>query len=356
MNKNLLIKLLEASRDGQVYNTAKKRLSHTHDCIHDPIGDYCFFSPKKALPVLPILLVAHIDTVNFSGSRVKVVEDHGVLFNQNGILGADDRAGVFIILELMENLNAVPYILLTNHEEIGGIGVTSFCNAKILDQYLPEINMFVEFDRRGVNQYVSYAKLPTKIEQLFENYGYENHHGSYSDVATLSRHYDIAHVNFSAGYFNEHSPSEYCSLAGIQFAIDNAALVLPLIREQVFVEEIVFKSQYYGSYSTVPAKKSKKAKKAKVSSLESKVYTTEKTYATYDEYWEEQYGAINGKSSFPLDDTEIEGGGSLDISCPHCGSFYYTEVDHEYYYCGGCKDYYSLSDVIENDNLLGGNR
>lgn len=334
MKNMLLIDLLEATRDGQVFNIAKKHLRDKMDCLHDPAGDYCFFTPKKSQKVLPLLLVAHIDTVNLYGTKVKVYEDNGNLRNIHGILGADDRAGVYIILELIQKLDAVPYVLLTNHEEIGGIGVKSFCDANILDSYLKGINMFIEFDRRGVNQYVTYSPLPSKMGQFFEDYGYEKGNGSYSDVATLSRTYQIAHVNLSAGYFNEHSKYEYCSLSGVQFAIDNALQVLPLITEKVMVDNKPVTQ--YEDFNWQYSSKTKKVKKVQAKTTP-KVVTKDKEYGTYEQWWEETYGAINGNAKEP---THHEDG-----MCPHCHGDEVEEVDYHYYICRACMSYIDYKDL-----------
>ncbi|MBN1154633.1 M20/M25/M40 family metallo-hydrolase [candidate division KSB1 bacterium] len=53
----------------------------------------------------PLLLMAHLDTVSSTADLVPVVEDGVIRSSGNTILGADDRAGVAIILYVLERLS-----------------------------------------------------------------------------------------------------------------------------------------------------------------------------------------------------------------------------------------------------------
>ena len=73
-----------------------------------------------ALGTTPIGLVAHMDTVH-TNQPVNIFfdEQEEVMWSPQG-LGADDRAGVFSIVEIIER-GYRPTIILTTDEEIGGV-------------------------------------------------------------------------------------------------------------------------------------------------------------------------------------------------------------------------------------------
>lgn len=88
----------------------------------------------------PILLVAHIDTVydhkfyncagndftnsDFSKKKIFFDSNEKIIWSPEG-LGADDRAGIFIIIKLLLS-GLRPYILFTTDEEIGRKGAKQF--------------------------------------------------------------------------------------------------------------------------------------------------------------------------------------------------------------------------------------
>ena len=70
---------------------------------------------------IPIALVAHMDTVfKKTPENIYYDADQNVMWSSQG-LGADDRAGVFAIVSII-NKGYRPHIILTTDEEIGGIG------------------------------------------------------------------------------------------------------------------------------------------------------------------------------------------------------------------------------------------
>ena len=71
---------------------------------------------------IPVALVSHLDTVHRKSNRdcMFVDERKGVAWSPNG-LGADDRAGVFAIIQLVK-AGFRPHIIFTHGEESGGTG------------------------------------------------------------------------------------------------------------------------------------------------------------------------------------------------------------------------------------------
>lgn len=150
----------------------------------------------------PYALVAHVDTL--APPKVSLYMDTlGFVRNRHGILGADDRNGCWIISELMR-FN--PHIFLFNYEESGGIGVRSF----FMNHEIPKgINYFLEFDRKGMGEFVYYSDVPSrKLVRWAEMFGMTEEWGSFSDVSVMTDETNIPHLNLSAGFVSEHSKNE----------------------------------------------------------------------------------------------------------------------------------------------------
>lgn len=259
MNYKFLMDLLMMSDSG-AYHLMKERMVNTHVC-QEQKGEYGFFVPKG--DALPLLLVAHVDTVRRGMEPIALQKKHGIIRNRLGVLGGDDRAGMYIISRLLEAMPVKPYVLLTFGEESGGIGARSFVESDLLKDYLDDINLFIEYDRRGVNEFVSYCEIPLDLANLMEESGFSQGYGSFSDVDILTRDYHTAHVNISAGYFNEHTSMEYISLPGVEFVISASLELFPQLRKK-YVEEprkkagAKYLSKYGNLFDTGKTKKGKK--------------------------------------------------------------------------------------------------
>jgi hypothetical protein len=220
-----LIELLESGKR-QCYKYMDKCIRDTHKPHSGKM--WKLWIPKEN--PLPLLLVAHIDTV---GTKLPyVLNDGGIIRSYNKqVLGGDDRAGVYIVGQIVKRMERKPYVLLCDEEERGMIGAYAFADSGMLEGL--DVNIYVEYDRRGINEYVTYLQpKTTAIQAVMEAYGYVKAFGTYSDVKALSQKTNIAHVNLSAGYFNQHSIHETLSLAGVQFAIETGPNMLPVLCEE----------------------------------------------------------------------------------------------------------------------------
>lgn len=172
----------------------------------------------------PMCLVAHIDTVcNKVDLPVILKVNHNLIENTKGILGADDRAGVYGILEIVRELHAngnpLPSVLFTNYEESGGRGVKAFIATGKFDPR--GIDLLVELDRRGCNEYVFYSTtLPVQVKNYVESFGFREERGSYSDISDLTDTYEIPSVNLSIGYYNQHTMRETLHYDELMLTVD----------------------------------------------------------------------------------------------------------------------------------------
>lgn len=154
---------------------------------------------------IPVMLVAHMDTV-FKDPPKKIFYDQKqhIMWSPQG-LGADDRAGVYLIWKIIQ-AGYRPYICLTTDEELGGIGAASF--VEDVPNCLFDLKYIIELDRQGMNDCVFYSCANAEFEAFVEKYGFVTNFGSFSDISEICPVWKIAGVNLSVGYKNEHSQIE----------------------------------------------------------------------------------------------------------------------------------------------------
>jgi acetylornithine deacetylase/succinyl-diaminopimelate desuccinylase-like protein len=173
-------------------------------------------------------VAAHIDTVHWP-RPVEIVQQDGILFgvdkeNRRMGIGADDKAGVFVCLELLERFDNIA-IALFAAEEVGCVGAYHAPAA-----WFGNVGCVIEFDCPG-SELVSYTCGGT---QLFANDGefirtarpvldaheltrWQNH--PFTDVMALRRRFDLSCLNLSCGYHNWHQSDEYLVLDEVEAAV-----------------------------------------------------------------------------------------------------------------------------------------
>lgn len=158
-----------------------------------------------AIGDIPIALVAHLDTVFVDPvENLYYDERKNVLWSPEG-LGADDRAGVFLILQIIKS-GLRPSVIFTTDEEKGGLGAIQF--AIDIPKPATDIKYLIELDRQGTNDCVFYDCDNLAFSEYVESFGFVETFGSFSDISMICPQWGIAGVNLSVGYFNEHSVSE----------------------------------------------------------------------------------------------------------------------------------------------------
>jgi len=175
---------------------------------------YVLWYKGEGLPCL----VAHIDHVyeEKNWSKRPILYNEEYLWSPMGIAG-DDRAGVYAVMKLFEVLEV--NALFTDGEERGGVGAMEACG----ESKLASVPYFIEIDRRGFKEAVFYNEeeelLPEFVKIISKHFTISQ--GSFSDISILGSHFNIASVNLSAGFVNEHQKSaEYIYLPSLQYTID----------------------------------------------------------------------------------------------------------------------------------------
>lgn len=170
---------------------------------------------------IPIMLVAHVDTVHRTSPELIVYDrEQNILWSPTG-LGADDRAGVAGIIELVSR-GFKPHVLFLDLEETGCIGARSA--AKELS--VPDVHYLIELDRRGSDDCVFYDCGNEEFMKYVENFGFTTSFGSFTDICELSPAWDVASVNLSTGYYNEHTLHEHLKINEWLATINRVAKML----------------------------------------------------------------------------------------------------------------------------------
>lgn len=189
-----------------------------------------------------ILLSAHLDTVERIDSYRTLFQEGTILTSSNGILGADDRAGIAAILELMERIPATDFrgtikLAFSVEEEIGCRG------AEAMDaSFLEDVDAAIVFDRCGTRDIVTgchgeFDFCETAFGACFEQAGLlsdmpdwrTTRYGGSSDAKLFALR-AIPAVNLSVGYLHEHTDFEQVDFAA---TLETVRLVETLLHHRL---------------------------------------------------------------------------------------------------------------------------
>ena len=194
------------------------------------------------------LICSHLDTINDS-KKIKLqnsdIEIDGdiIKLSQSSLakcLGGDDRCGVYTALQLIDLGFPFGFAFFCD-EEVGCIGSSML--AKNIDEN-ESITAFIGLDRRGLDNVTVYGYDNQDLINLFENEGYIEVDGSITDVAVLSEQSsrNLACVNLSVGYYNEHTKREFINIFAIQRAIKTLIKLCFVLSKKAYTYNV---SDYY---------------------------------------------------------------------------------------------------------------
>jgi len=173
------------------------------------------------------LLSAHLDTVQDSDDYALAgfAKIKGNILRSYGVLGGDDKAGIYAILHVLNERPDVNFVFFVE-EEIGGSNGSTYwtkMNGKEVEENVP---WSIVIDRRGNSDILCYDHFGTYGTEEFQNallsvgkkYGLSSTHGSVSDADKLKYH--ISSANISAGYYNPHSKNEFVYIPDLMNIVD----------------------------------------------------------------------------------------------------------------------------------------
>jgi hypothetical protein len=166
------------------------------------------------------LFVGHTDTVHHEAGRqvVRVDKSQTVRVHQSiptNCLGADDGAGVLVLLAMIE-MGVPAYYIFTRCEERGGVGASYLTKAH--SDLLRQFDRAVAFDRKGVSSVITHQGWGRCCSDAFADalcdaltndtlmYAPDDG-GVYTDTAEFVSIIPEC-TNISVGYLNEHTTNE----------------------------------------------------------------------------------------------------------------------------------------------------
>lgn len=166
-----------------------------------------------------VMFTSHLDTATSAMTSIThVIEDNIIKTDGKSILGADDKAGVTIMLYMIQNrIPGLYYFFLG--EEVGCVG-----SKKVADKHketkIDGINKVISFDRRGKTSVITFQSnyrccsdkfaeaLSAELNKADSTFNYKNDpNGIYTDSAKFISIYPEC-TNISVGYQNEHTFAE----------------------------------------------------------------------------------------------------------------------------------------------------
>lgn len=184
------------------------------------------------------LLVAHMDQVSNCKPAKHIKIERGVIkAKKYGNLGADDKNGVWLILQVIKQYPDVNFIFSVAEEKCGfQFGTLLELCATELDA----ISYALVLDRQngsniiGVNNGYCKNDLENTISQIGLEYSYKPEIGAFGDADTLARF--IPCVNLSCGYYNPHTKQEYTIIKHLDNALSFACALIkdvPKLRYEI---------------------------------------------------------------------------------------------------------------------------
>ena len=209
--------------------------------------------------VSDVMFTSHLDTASSANTAVNhVIEGNLIKTDGKSILGADDKAGVTIMLYMIKNEVPGLYYFFVG-EEVGCVGSKKVAGVQ-KENKIPGINKVISFDRRGNNSVITYQSgkrccsdnfgktLSAELNQADPDFLYESDPtGVLTDSIQFISIYSEC-TNISVGYQSEHTQSETQDIKHLEKLAKACLKVdwnsLPVERDPTVVE---YKS--YDSYS-----------------------------------------------------------------------------------------------------------
>lgn len=208
-----------------------------------------------------VMFTSHLDTATSTLSKVNHIFDENMIKTDGkSILGADDKAGVTVMLYMIEKKVPGLYYFFLG-EEVGCVGSKKLAT-KHGESKIESINKVISFDRRGTNSVITYQSskrccsdafgdaLSVELNKVESTFKYEKDDtGVLTDSVQFIGIYSEC-TNISVGYYSEHTFSERQDIEHLDKLAKACVSVdwnnLPVERDPSKVE---YKSYSYTGYS-----------------------------------------------------------------------------------------------------------
>lgn len=177
-------------------------------------------------------VVAHTDSVHriVDMDIIELEDNNDILYavekgtNKKTGCGGDNKAGVYVCLELLNRVEVIKAAFFVS-EEYGCFGSiladeNFFENVGYALQFDAPENDWVTHYCNGVKLFDENGDFYKTIQPILEDYmgDYSLDRHPYTDVSILGAFYDFSCINYSVGYYNMHSNSEYVNFKHVEQA------------------------------------------------------------------------------------------------------------------------------------------
>ena len=189
----------------------------------DPVGnlmkrigndgtDQDIYTVDKDENFCPVMWSCHTDTVHKKAGRQMLCIESGIISSVDGnCLGADDGAGIWLMVNMIQNRKPGLYVF-HRAEECGGIGSAYLSNHEAM--IVEGIKFAIAFDRKGKNDIITHQGARTASDEFARSLASElnmNYIPDDSGMFTDTENYtDIIGEcsNISVGYESAHTKLE----------------------------------------------------------------------------------------------------------------------------------------------------
>jgi hypothetical protein len=227
------------------------------------------------------VFTAHLDTSGATRTKVNhVIDGKLIKTDKKSILGADDKAGVTIMLYMISNNIPGLYYFFVG-EESGCIG-----SSRLSRNFKEKYNRMISFDRRGVDSVITYQSFTrccsdkfaqSLANELNKHGGFDyrlDEGGIYTDSAEFTNLIPEC-TNISVGYYSEHTFNESQDISHLEKLSEACLKVdwenLPIVRDPLKTE--------YREYRTTSS-----YKKTYNNNYNSGVYNSHNSYNKKSDY------------------------------------------------------------------------
>lgn len=215
INRNKLEHMLKLITHTEVVDTIVRVVDTNLFTVHRNDKEGWTAIVSKDERIKPSLCV-HTDTVNnIHPKSILKVGDVWRNGDYTKLLGADDRAGCYIVKELLTRNNTDYNYLIFDQEEVGCIGSSNFAKTSESEVIADLTSCFVGLDRMGVLEHAlyGYENDDFMVAIADEADDWKEEMGSITDASSLAGDLDRCCVNLSVGYNNEHTRFETLNLS-----------------------------------------------------------------------------------------------------------------------------------------------
>lgn len=248
-------------------------------------------------------ICAHLDQVQDDHSKdFTVYKQDDVIFAysakskaQHG-LGADDKNGIWIALELLGELDVLKCAFFVG-EEVGCVG-----SSKANMEFFKDVRYCIQPDRKNGHDLITDISGKICSDDFlaaigYEAYGYKPTYGMLTDVKTLcSKGVGVSCINISCGYYNPHTDEECTSWSELCDALDFAHHICTTLMD-VYPHKYVSTWSGYGVYGGY----------GNYDGYKNYGHGYGGTYGDwYDDWYEKKYGSSTSKTKHDYSYTQYD--------------------------------------------------